>query len=210
MLLKQLRKGLVLITMGLALWMGAVAANAAAPPATQMLQTVTQQMLQALKANNAAIQHDLNQLVKIVNEIIVPHVDLDEMSKRVLAKYWRTATPEQRVAFDEQFKLLMIRTYASAFRAYSDQTIEFVSERTNPNNADQVEVQSLIKQSGRAPIPVNYRVMKEADGWKVFDINIDGISITSSFRNQFGDMVAQKGLDAVIADMKVRNQREFK
>lgn len=181
----------------------------AAQEAMQMMENLANELIASLEKNKEALQQDLSKIVDIVDTIIMPHTDFELIGKRVLGPHWRSATAEQRKAFLEEFKLLLIVTYAAAFRSYDDQEVEFVGERVDPNNANRVEVRTLIKSSGAPPIPVNYRLHKVDNSWLVYDFNVDGVGLTSSFRSQFNSAINQKGLNQVIADMRVKNDEVF-
>jgi phospholipid transport system substrate-binding protein len=184
--------------------------TAAAEQAMQMMEGLANELIASLKKNKEVLQKDMSKIVDIVDTIIMPHTDFELIGKRVLGPHWRNATAEQRKAFLKEFKLLLIVTYAAAFRSYEDQTVEFTGERADPNNPNRVEVRTLIKSSGAPPIPVNYRLHK-VDGscWLVYDFNVDGVGLTSSFRSQFNNAINQKGIDQVVAEMKVKNDEVF-
>jgi phospholipid transport system substrate-binding protein len=176
----------------------------------QIIRSVVDDLFATLKAEKEAIKQDSNRLTAIVDKIIMPHVDIHETSKRVLAKHWRDLTPAQQQAFDQEFKKLLIRTYAVSFRSYDKQGVDILETRVNPNNAGLVEVRSVIKEPGKPNLPVNYRFIKESDGtWKVYDINVDNISLVSSFRNQIGDAISQDGFDQMLNNLRIKNQEKF-
>lgn len=183
--------------------------TAAADQAMKMMEEMAAELIAALATNKEALQEDLGKIVGIVDTIIMPHTDFELIGKRVLGPHWREATPAQREAFLKEFKLLLIVTYAAAFRSYDDQQVEFTGERPDPNNPSRVEVRTLIRSSGAPPIPVNYR-LHEVDGtWLVYDFNVDGVGLTSSFRSQFNNAITRNGLDQVIKDMRVKNDEVF-
>lgn len=181
-----------------------------AQTATEFLRDVSNRLIAKLDSEHDAINKDLNNAVKIVDSIIMPVTDFELIGKRVLGAHWRQASEQQRQAFMKEFKLLLIVTYAAAFRSYKDQTVEFTGEIADPNNPDRVEVRTAIRQPGAAPIPVNYRVQRENGQWKVYDFNVEGVGLTSSFRSQFNNAISQKGMNAVIAEMKQKNIEVFK
>ena len=186
-----------------------VAAMAASAP-QQMLQTVSDQMIAELVANRAKVKTDPNYIVDLVDRMLVPHVDFDEMSKRVLATHRREATPAQRERFKVEFSKLVVRTYSTAFRQYTDQKVEFFGERAAEGDANRVEIKSLIKQDGgQQPIPVNYRLINKNGEWKVYDLNVDGVSLVSNFREQFSSSINNQGLDTVINDIAARNKQKL-
>jgi phospholipid transport system substrate-binding protein len=178
--------------------------------ATAMLKGVADHLIAKLNSDKAKIDSDPDHIVMLVDTIIMPVTDFELIAKHVLGANWRTSTEAQRQQFMKEFKLLLIVTYMAAFRSYKDQTVEFTSQRTDPSDPNRVEVRTLIKEPGAAPLPVNYRLIKENGGWKVYDFNVDGVGLTSSFRSQFNNAIKQKGIDAVVADMAARNKEVFK
>lgn len=195
-----------------ALWILIFSASvfAAAQTPDQVIRAVVDETLATLKAEKAAIKTDSNQLVAVVEKVIMPHADIHETSKRVLAKHWRALTPAQQQAFEKEFEQLLIRTYAVSFRSYDKQTVDILETRTNPNNASYVEVRTLIKEPGKPNLPVNYRFLKEADGsWKVYDINVENVSLVSSFRTQIGDAISRDGFEQMLTNMRIKNQEKF-
>ncbi len=176
----------------------------------QITRSVVDDLFAALKAEGAAIKKDSNHLVQIVNRIIIPHADVHETSKRVLARHWRDLTPAQQQAFEKEFEKLLIRTYAVSFRSYDKQVVDILETRTNPNNPAHVEVRTVIKEPGKPNLPVNYRFIKEADGtWKVYDINVENVSLVNSFRSQIGDAINREGFEQMLNNMRIKNQEKF-
>lgn len=178
--------------------------------ATAVLKGVADHLIAKLNSDKAQIDTDPQHIVMLVDTIIMPVTDFELIAKHVLGANWRTATDGQRERFLKEFKLLLIVTYMAAFRSYKDQTVDFTGQRSDPSDPNRVEVRTLIKEPGAAPIPVNYRLIKENGAWKVYDFNVDGVGLTSSFRSQFNNAIKQKGLDAVLADMAERNKEVFK
>lgn len=203
----NINKRLQFAVMGLCLLLSPMVYAASA---TEFLKSVSDRLIARLDAEHDAINQNLSNAVKIVDNIIMPVTDFELISKRVLGPHWRDASDSQRQAFMDQFKLLLIVTYAAAFRTYKDQTVDFTGEVSDPSNPDHVEVRTLIRQPGSAPIPVNYRLERDGTNWKVYDFNVEGVGLTSSFRSQFNNAINQKGIDAVIAEMKKKNKEVFK
>lgn len=176
----------------------------------QVIRSVVDEMFTTLKSEKEAIKTDSNQLVAIVNKIIIPHTDVNETSKRVLAKHWRNLTGAQQQAFEKEFEQLLIRTYAISFRAYDQQVVDILETRFNPNNPNLAEVRTIIKQPAKPNLPVYYRFLKETDGvWKVYDIIVENVSLVSSFRTQIGDQITHQGFDKMLANMHAKNQEKF-
>jgi phospholipid transport system substrate-binding protein len=182
----------------------------AAQTPDQVVRSVVDQTLATLKKEQAVIKTDSDRLAAIIESIVIPHADVHETSKRVLAKHWRDLTPEQQKAFEAEFKKLLIRTYAVSFRSYNQQVVDIIETRANPNNPKYVEVRTLIKEPGKPDLPVNYRFIQEADGtWKVYDINVENVSLVNSFRTQVGDAISREGFDQMLTNMRLKNQEKF-
>ena len=186
-----------------------MAANAMAVERPEvMLERVTKQMLIALKQNDDEIKRNHLKLVAIVDKILVPHVELNDMSKWVVGRNaWLTASSVQKARFENEFKDLMIRTYSSSLKAYSNQEIVYYPIKEDINDKKRVQVLSKILESGRAPIQVAYRLVLKGDDWKVYDIIIEGVSLLKGFKSQFEADIQQQGIDVVIDKMKEHNTK---
>lgn len=173
-----------------------------------VLEDVTQEMLLALKKNDLQIKQNPEKLVQIIENILVPHVDVYDMSRWVVGRNaWLRASKSQKNRFAGAFKDLMIRTYASSLTAYSDQKIVYKPVRGNIESKKRIEVTSQILESGRAPIHVTYRLVQKQGKWRVYDIIIEGVSLLKGFKSQFAQDIQQKGLDVVIDKMREHNQK---
>lgn len=171
-----------------------------------LLEKVTAEMLKALKAHDREIQNNPNKIVGIIEHILVPHVDIYDMSRWVVGRNaWLQANSTQKNQFAAQFKDLMIRTYASSLRAYSNQVIVYKSVQGDVSTKSRVQVESQILESGRAPINVSYRLVRKGETWKVYDIIIEGVSLLKGFKSQFSQDIQKGGLDIVINKMKTHN-----
>ena len=124
----------------------------------------------------------------------------------VLGKNWTKATPDQKTAFQSEFKSLLLRTYATALSKYKNQTIEYAPLRI-ADGATNASVKTSIVQPGGQPIAVNYSLEKEADAtWKVYDIVIEGVSLVTNYRGQFAQEIRQNGLDSLIKKLADKNK----
>ena len=123
----------------------------------------------------------------------------------VLGKNWTKATPEQKTAFQNEFRTLLIRTYATALSKYKNQTIEYKPLRL-AEGATTASVKTAIVQPGGQPIAVDYSLEKQADAWKVYDIVIEGVSLVTNYRGQFAQEIRQNGLDSLIKKLADKNK----
>ncbi len=173
----------------------------------QMLKGVTNQVMNELKANKAKLQNDSNELYNLVNRFILPHADFAEMGRWVVGRNaWQKADAASQQKFVEEFKKLVVRSYAGALLAYTDQEVVFLPSR-DPGNRERVQVATLIKDGDQKPLHVDYRVLKAGNEWKVYDIIIEGVSLMQGYRAQFANEVQQGGLKAVTDKIRMHNQR---
>lgn len=178
----------------------AAALNAETSPET-LVQTKTAQILQLIEHNRSTYIHDRASLYAMVNTQIVPYFDFRRMSRWVLARYWRTASAEERRQFTTQFTGLLVRTYATALLSYSGQRIQYLPFRMNPGSRHATVETAVIQNNGAANIPIDYEFVHGKDGWKVYDVTIDGVSLVTNYRSVYADKIRRDGLPALIASM---------
>lgn len=172
--------------------------------ADQIISETTGRMLEALKQERAVITQHPDRVHELANQIIMPHVDFQRMSSWVLGKHWRQATAEQKQQFPAQFRSLILRTYATALSEYTDETISYLPLRATDNATD-VTVKTIIERSAGPAIPVAYRMHQTQQGWKVYDISIDGISLVNNYRRSFSSEIRRNGLNELINKLVVKN-----
>ena len=172
-------------------------------PAT-LLTYIADNMVTQLRNNKATLKTKPEIVYNIAYKYVVPYADLPEMSKRVLPpKVWNNATASQRVEFQREFTRLVIRTYASALTSYQDQEIKIYPARASAGNS--VEIRSVITSSNSSPISVTYRLLKSGGNWKLYDMSVEGVSLISSFRSQFADILARGNMQDLLKKMSQHN-----
>lgn len=191
--------GLILLAMA-----SMVSADDQQKPDEVISQTTTT-MLAALKQNKSLIRQQPDHVYTLTNQIIMPHVDFKRMSSWVLGKHWRRASNEQKQAFPAEFRTLILRTYATALSAYTDETVTYLPLR-NTEQSDDVTVKTIIERSAGPDIPVAYRMHNTQQGWKVYDISIDGISLVNNYRRSFSNEIRRHGLDGLINKLAIKNR----
>lgn len=173
-----------------------------------MLQRVTKEMISALRSNDRVLKEKPERIYDIIETILVPHIDWIAMSRWVVGRNaWQEANDDQKKRFVGQFKELLIRTYASTLRAYNNQTIDYLPIRGGVQGKERVQVGSLIKEPGREPIRVSYRLVKKGTDWQVYDISIEGVSLLKGFQSQFATEIQQNGLDKLIDHLREHNEK---
>jgi len=168
----------------------------------------TEKVLTVLRKEHDVIKKDPGRLSSIINDIILPNVDIERMSRWVLGKYWRKAGTEQRADFIREFRNLLVRTYATALYEYTNEEIEYLPLRAEVKVDEDVTVQTMITQHGGPSIPVNFSLHYNGGGWKVYDLKINGISLISNYRSTYATAIRRDGLDKLISDLAERNKEK--
>jgi len=175
----------------------AAGAAVAAQGPRELIDGVAQQLLKELQARREEFKKSPEARRQLVDSVLLPHFDTQTAAQRVLATHWRTATPEQRKRFIDAFYKFMLQTYGDALVEFTPDQLVILPFRGDPK-ADTATVQTEVHAGSGKPIPVNYSMRRTPQGWKAWDVTIEGISYIVSFRNDIGAEVSQKGLDAVI------------
>lgn len=173
---------------------------------TKLIETSANIMTSELDARRAEFRKDPAKLRALVERVLLPNFDVDHSARLVLGKHWRTATPAQRQRFIDAF-------YGSLMTNYGDAMLEFTGDRirvlpsTVAPDATSAVVRTEVKRSNGQKIPVNYSLRKTEQGWKAWDVVIEGISYVKSFREDFGAEIDQKGIEAVIQRLEAQNRQ---
>ncbi|OZI77154.1 MlaC/ttg2D family ABC transporter substrate-binding protein [Bordetella genomosp. 12] len=162
--------------------------------------------ISVLKADRGVKAGDLNHINQVVNQYILPYVNFEKTTRLAAGRYWRQATDDQKKRLAEAFRGTLVRTYSGALTNVDNgTTIKLLPMRGDPN-ADDVVVRSLISQSNSQPVQVNYRLEKTPQGWRIYDLNVEGIWLIENYRNQFAQQINQNGIDGLINALNQRNQ----
>ena len=173
------------------------AAQGAAEQPSQVVDEAANGLLQALDANRAEYQNHPAKVQALVDKYILPHVDTQFAAQLVLGRYWRTATAQQRQRFVDAFYHSMLNNYGSAIVEFTSNTLKVFPTRVTPGTQN-ATVRTQMMRSNGAPVSVNYYMHMTPQGWKAWDVVIDGISYVMSYRQDFGSQIAQQGIDSVI------------
>ena len=171
----------------------------------ELVKRTAEDVLAAVKSDKDIQAGDQSKLFALAEEKIVPNFNFDKVSRMVLGKNWTKATPEQKTAFQAEFRSLLIRTYATALSKYRNQAIEYKPFR-KASESNIASVKTLIVQPGGQPIAVDYTLEKQADAWKVYDIVIEGVSLVTNYRGQFAQEIRTNGLDSLIKKLGDKNR----
>jgi phospholipid transport system substrate-binding protein len=190
------------------LGVGPVHAQAAPPPVPgpgpqQLVEQVSKDLLKAIDADRAALASDPAKLRAVVDKVLLPTFDAEYSARLVLGKYWRTATPDQRTRFINGFVDSMMRQYGTALLQFTANRMSMLPFRGDPAGTS-ATVRTEIKRDDGTPVPVNYSLRATPEGWKAWDVTIEGVSYVKNFRTDFASEIEAKGLDAVIQRLEAQ------
>lgn len=175
--------------------------------ADKLIKSTSEQVLKALVDQKEQLKKDPNHVYKLVDEIILPHIDFEKMAKLALGKNWRKANDAQKKEFTVAFRQLLVRTYSKSLSQYTGQKLIYLPFRAKAD-ATKVTVKTEIDQNSGFPIPVNYSLFIKNDSWKVYDIKIDGLSLVTNYRGSFAKEIRSKGMSALIKKLQDKNKQE--
>ena len=190
-----------------ALALGFTTAWAADEAPDAFVKRITNETLDAVRTDKSLKSGDINKIMQLVDTKLMQHVNFRRMTALATGPGWRKATPEQQDRLQEEFKLLLIRTYSGALTQISDQTIE-VKPLRGATDEKNLIVQTEVKGKGD-PIQLDYRLEKtpgEGAGWKIFDLNVLGIWLVENYRSQFSKEINAGGMDGLIKSLSERNK----
>jgi len=188
---------------------GAAMAEDEAPDV--MIKRLSVDVLDTIKADKALRGGDMTKLVALVDERIMPSVNFQRMTASAVGPAWRQATPEQQKRLQDEFKILLVRTYAGALAQVSTQTIAMKPLRASPEDKE-VLVRTEIRGVGD-PIQLDYRLEKtpgQGTGWRIYNLNVLGVWLVETYKSQFAQEINAKGLDGLIVSLSDRNKANSK
>ncbi|MBL8488463.1 MAG: ABC transporter substrate-binding protein [Rhodocyclaceae bacterium] len=182
---------------------GAGAQEALAPDV--LVRNVTSEVLDIVRKDKDIQSGSTRKAIDLVEAKVLPHFNFARMTQLAVARDWRQASPTQQKALTDEFRTLLVRTYSKALTEYRNQTIDFKPLKAQPADTD-VRVRTEIKQSGAKAIELDYSLEKTAAGWKVYDIEVAGVSLVTNYRTSFANEVRDGGIDGLIKTLQAKNQ----
>jgi phospholipid transport system substrate-binding protein len=176
-----------------------------APPPDVLVKNVTLEVVDLIAKDKEIKAGSREKLMRLVEAKVLPHFNFASMTALAMGQGWNKATPEQKMRLTGEFKSLLVRTYASALSAYSEQKFDFRPLRAKPTDTD-VTVQVRVLQSGTQPVSLDYSMEKTAAGWKVYDVMVGGVSLVVNYRTEFANSVRNSGIDGLIKELQTKNQ----
>jgi phospholipid transport system substrate-binding protein len=169
----------------------------------ELVSKVAQDTLRDLDAHRSEYKKDPKRVRELVDKNMLPHFDTKYSAQLVLAKHWRTATPEQQKRFVEAFYQSLLQNYGEALLEFTPDRLKILPYTGKPEDTV-ATVRSEVRRDNGSRVPVNYSLRKTPDGWKAYDVQIEGVSYVKSFRTDFGAEIQQKGVEAVIQRLEAQ------
>ena len=184
-----------------------LAALAADETPDALIKRLSEDVLNTVRADKAIQAGDIDKVIALVDKTVMPYVNFRRMTAAAVGPGWRQATPEQQKRLQDEFKVLLVRTYAGALAQVSDQTVRIKPLRAAADDKD-VLVRTEIVGKGD-PIQLDYRLEKtpgEGAGWKIYNLNVLGVWLVETYRSQFAQEINAKGIDGLIDTLVARNK----
>ncbi|NRT56949.1 MlaC/ttg2D family ABC transporter substrate-binding protein [Sphaerotilus uruguayifluvii] len=172
------------------------------------IKQISGDVIETVKGDRAIQGGDTKKVMSLVDAKILPNVDFQRMTSSAVGRYWRQATPEQQKRLQDEFKTLLVRTYAGALAQIKDQSVELKPLRAKPEDTE-VLVRTEVKGKGD-PIQLDYRLEKQGDAWKIYDVNVLGVWLVETYRASFAQEISASGIDGLIAKLAEKNKAAAK
>jgi phospholipid transport system substrate-binding protein len=171
----------------------------------QLVQKITNDVLAAVKSDQALAAGDKQKAVKLAEEKVLPYIDFEYATRLAVGRSWRQASPEQRSRLVSEFRNMLVRTYSNSVQAYEGQTLKVLPSRGKSDSADEATVRTQFVRAGGQPLPIDFAMHKAGNAWKVYDITVEGVSLVLTYRSEFDAIVKQQGIDGLIQALAQKN-----
>ena len=173
----------------------------------ELIRDTSDKVINEIKTNREAYRENPESIYQLVDKVVLPHFDFSAMTDLALGNYRDQVTAEQRPTIVNEFRNLLVRTYSSALLEYTDQELTYLPMQGSLADG-KVVVRTEIAQAGGFPIPIDYSLRNGDDGWKVFDISVDDVSLVTNYRSSFARAIKKDGVDGLIKTLQERNQQQ--
>jgi phospholipid transport system substrate-binding protein len=197
-------KSLFSLFFGLFLLSSSLMAQEDSPDA--LIKKVTDDVLTIVRQDKDIQSGNTRKAIELVEAKVLPHFNFQRMTALAMGKDWNKATPEQKKHLSDEFKTLLVRTYSNALTSYKDQTVRYKPTKMPGDDSD-VVVRTEIVQPGGKPVQLDYSVEKQAEGWKVYDVVVAGVSLVTNYRDTFTQEVRANGVDGLIQMLVSKNKQ---
>jgi phospholipid transport system substrate-binding protein len=171
-----------------------------------LVKKVSDDVIAAIKSDKDVQSGNNAKILALVDAKVLPHFDFTRMTRLAMGRNWQAANPEQQTALVKEFRTLLVKTYSTALSQYKDQSIEVKPFRADGKETD-VVVKSSISGGPGGKIPLDYAMEKQAGGWKIYDVLVDGVSLVTNYRSSFNQQVQQGGVDGLLKSLQQRNAK---
>ncbi len=180
-------------------------AQAATAP-EDLIRETSDKVIADIKVNRESYRQNPGKIYRLVDSVVLPHFDFSAMTDLALGSYKNKVSAAQRPTIVNEFRQLLVRTYSSALLEYTDQEMTYLPMEGSVEDG-QVIVRTEIAQAGGFPIPIDYSLHRGNDGWKVFDISVNQVSLVTNYRSSFARAIKKDGVDGLIKTLQERNQQ---
>jgi phospholipid transport system substrate-binding protein len=184
----------------------ALVARADVPDPDVLIKNTVREVLDIVRNDKDLRAGNQKKMLELVDAKVLPHFNFERMTKLAVGKSWRTATPEQKQALMNEFRIMLVRTYTKAFTSYRDQTVEIKPFKLDAAATEVTVKTAIVKPGSQQPILVDYDMEKTPNGWKVYDLTVEGVSLVTSYRGTFADQIQQIGIDGLIKTLSDKNK----
>ena len=199
----MLRRAFLILAGCLTMVLSAPMASAAQESPEQYVQRVSEDILGAIRTDERVLGGDRAAIEALVDNKMMPAVDFLRMTRMAVGPKWRSATPSQRDEMQALFRQILINVYAGALSMAKDQTVKLLPH--GQNDGTEAIVRTAMMTPGKPDIQMVYRVRNiKEKGWRVIDVNVEGVWLVSNYRNQFGSIAASEGIEGLIKKMQER------
>jgi len=165
---------------------------------------MTTEVLDAIRADKALAAGDRQKALRLAEEKVLPHINFTEAARIAVGAPWFQATPEQQTRLALEFRRMLIRVYSSAISAYSGQTMRVLPVQMNPGDT-RATVRNEYLRPGQTPILVVYSMRKVSEGWKIYDVSIQGVSLVHAYSAEFAEILKKENIEGLIRRIKEKN-----
>jgi phospholipid transport system substrate-binding protein len=170
----------------------------------QLVQKITNEVLAALKSDKELAAGDKQKALKLAEEKVLPYIDFEQSTRLAVGRAWKQASPEQQKKLVSEFRNMLVRTYSNAIGTYQGQTLKVLPSRGKQDPEDTTVRTQFIRPGGQ-PLPIEFAMRKTDQGWKVYDITVEGVSLVLTYRSEFDQVVKQEGMEGLIKRLSQKN-----
>lgn len=181
-------------------------ARADIPNPDVLIKDTVHEVLDIVRKDKELRSGNQKKMLELVDAKVLPHFNFEHMTKLAVGKSWRVATPDQKQALMNEFRILLVRTYTKAFTSYRDQVVELKPFKLDPAATEVTVKTVIVKPGSQQTVSVDYDMEKMPDGWKVYDLTVEGVSLVTSYRGTFADQIQQVGIDGLIKTLSDKNK----